>query len=399
MRRWPVTLLALAGLGPTPSPARAATPSAFDLASGPAVRIAVRAEGWTRVSQPALVAAGLAPGVDPARPPPLHRRDRAGDPAGRRRRRDLRSRRGAGVLRRRPGHALDGHAHLLAHRRGSRRQARAVVAHAGGGPAAGSFLFTAAMRARRVYYAALKNGEGSNYFAVLVDGNGKSETLRLPPRRGVGRRRRCASSSRASPSAPRRRRCRSAASRWGRAASRVRSASTCTLAPAGRRRGRQLVGFVGAGVAPDYSLVATVELDYAHAFTADDDRLTFTAPPVDPARPSAASRRADVRVFDVTDADARRAGHRHERRRVGLRGTVNTRGRDERPDAARGRRRRGSPRPFRSPLTARRPGSSPLAGELVVLSPARVHGRGPPARRAAGAGRLERPAGRSPGRL
>ena len=67
MRRWPVTARAFARARRDAVAGAGGDPQRLRLAAGPAVRIAVRAEGWTRVSQPALVAAGLDPGVDPAR--------------------------------------------------------------------------------------------------------------------------------------------------------------------------------------------------------------------------------------------------------------------------------------------------------------------------------------------
>ena len=339
MRRWPVTILALAGLVPTPSPARAATPSAFDLASGPAVRIAVRAEGWTRVSQPALVAAGLDPGVDPARlrlyTDGIEQAIQLDDD-------------GDAIFG--PDEALEFYGvgrdtpwtdtrtyWLIVGDHGGKRVP--YVAHAGGGPAAGSFLFTAAMRARRVYYAALKNGEGSNFFAVLVDGNGKSETLRLPHVAASG----------------------GAALRivlqgvtvglhvvqvslGGQPVGTCRFEGqvrfTCTLAPAAIAEGDNVVGFVGTGVAPDYSLVAAVEIDYPHAFVADDDRLTFTAPPSTRLTVGGFTS-PDVRVFDVTDADPVELVTGMSADGFELRRHRQHAGRDERPDAARGDAREG----------------------------------------------------------
>src|SRR3954465_8776013 len=47
--------------------ASSGTPSQLELAAMPAVKLVVTAGGWQHVSQPALVAAGLDPGVDPAR--------------------------------------------------------------------------------------------------------------------------------------------------------------------------------------------------------------------------------------------------------------------------------------------------------------------------------------------
>ena len=52
---------------PSASAASSGAPSQLDLAAMPAVKLVVTTAGWQRVSQPALVAAGLDPGIDPAR--------------------------------------------------------------------------------------------------------------------------------------------------------------------------------------------------------------------------------------------------------------------------------------------------------------------------------------------
>src|SRR5262245_8997070 len=69
MRRcWALGAAILAAIPGLAGPARAsALPAPPDLAAMPAVKIVVRATGWTRVLQPELVAAGVDPAVDPAR--------------------------------------------------------------------------------------------------------------------------------------------------------------------------------------------------------------------------------------------------------------------------------------------------------------------------------------------
>ena len=74
MARWSIVVagaigaLRRVGLPATPAAfaASAGAPSQLELAAMPAVKLVVTAAGWQHVSQPALVAAGLDPGVDPA---------------------------------------------------------------------------------------------------------------------------------------------------------------------------------------------------------------------------------------------------------------------------------------------------------------------------------------------
>ena len=86
----------------------------LELASASAIKIVVRGEGWIRVTQPALVAAGLDAAVDPASLRLYADGVEQADRRTRQWRRDLRGRRGDRVLRRRARHALDRRPHVLA---------------------------------------------------------------------------------------------------------------------------------------------------------------------------------------------------------------------------------------------------------------------------------------------
>src|SRR4249919_872475 len=62
-----VTAMVSSGVSSRPAFGAAADDKQLALAGAGAVKIAVRGAGWVRVGQPALVAAGLDPSVDPGR--------------------------------------------------------------------------------------------------------------------------------------------------------------------------------------------------------------------------------------------------------------------------------------------------------------------------------------------
>src|SRR5450432_157302 len=303
MSRWPL-VLASAALSAAPwlSAARAvAGPTQIDLAAAPTIKLAVRGVGWMRVSQPALLAAGLDAGVDPGQ---LHLYADGVEQAIRVT--------GNGDSTFDPDEAIefygvgrdtlwtDVRTYWLA--AGGPGKPLPLVANPRGNPAPPSFPSAALLRQRKTYYAPLKNGDASNFFGDVVDATGATETLAVTHldaaepatlhvvlqgvTTGVHR---------------------VAVSLNGQALGTCvfagQTLEACPFAAAAVIEGNNQVTLVAGGDAPDYSLVDTVEIDYAHLFTADGDGLDLTAPPATRIAIGGFSS-ADVRVVDVTDPDS-----------------------------------------------------------------------------------------------
>src|SRR5450432_817455 len=164
-----------------PSPARAAsTPQEAQLvlAAHPAAKVTVRREGWTRVTQPELVAARLDPQVDPGllrlltdgTEQPLNvtgngdatfDADEAIEFYGR----------GRDTL------WTDARTYWLTQGAAAQRFPKVVYPRGEAPPS--TFLATSRVHERRIYYARLLNGDASNFFSASVDANGTTETLPL----------------------------------------------------------------------------------------------------------------------------------------------------------------------------------------------------------------------------
>ncbi len=303
MSNWPLVLASVALFAaPVLSPARAvAGTTQIDLAAAPTIKIKVRGAGWTRVSQPALLAAGLEAGVDPGQ---LHLYADGIEQAIRVT--------GNGDSTFDPDEAIEfygvGRDTLWTDVRtywlavGGPGKPVPLVANPRGNPAPPSFSSAALLRQRKTYYAPLKNGDASNFFGDVVDSIGATEMLGVSHldaaepvtlqvvlqgvTTGVHR---------------------VAVSLNGQGLGTCvfvgQTLATCPFAAPGVIGGNNRVTLVAGGDAPDYSLVDTVEIDYAHLFTADGDVLDLTAPPATRIAIGGFSS-ADVRVVDVTDPDS-----------------------------------------------------------------------------------------------
>ena len=399
-RSWALAAAIFAGILGPPGPAGAdAAPTPLELAATPAVKIVVRATGWTRVRQPELVAAGVDPAVDPAR---LRLYADGTEQAI--------ALTGNGDAVFDADEALefygvardtlwtDAHTYwLTAGPAGTAGKRVPLVANPVGNVAPASVPFTAAMRDRKVYYAPLRNGDDSNFFAAFVDGNGVTQTVSVPQvaatdgavlrvvLQGVTVGTHAV-----------------AVTLNGQALGTCRfegqTPATCTFAPPVVTEGDNQVALVATGGARDYSLLAAIEIDYARGLLADADRLVLTAPPAARLVLGGFSS-PDVRVFDVTTPAAPlELTTGMGTNPAGFFAMVNTAGAtsDRTIVAVTDAGVLGA-----ASVTANRPSdwTAPLAGELVVLSPRPVHRRRPPARRATRAGGMDSPAGRSSGRL
>src|SRR3954471_10991036 len=183
MARWSIVLAgAIGAIGlPVPPPAAAASagaPSQLELAAMPAIKLVVTSTGWQHVSQPSLVAAGLDPGVDPA----LLRLFADGVEQSR-------SITGNGDAVFDSGEAVEFYGQgrdtlwtgartywLVAGTVTSGRRVPLSV-YPAGPPPPESFPGAALLRQRVNYFAALKNGEASNFFGDVVGPAGVTESV------------------------------------------------------------------------------------------------------------------------------------------------------------------------------------------------------------------------------
>ena len=306
MARWSIVVAGAIGtfgaLGsPAPPTALAASsgaPSQLALAAMPAVKLVVTSAGWQQVSQPALIAAGLDPGVDPAR------LQLFADGVE-----QSLSVTGNGDAIFDSGEAVEfygqgrdtlwtgARTYWLVVGAVGRRVPLAVYPASGRQPQ--SFPGAAVLRQRTNYFAALKNGDASNFFGDVVASSGVTETVTVTHvdrsqaaglqvnLQGI-----TAGNHQVAISL--------AGQPVGVCSFAGQAAQTCAISPVSVREGANDVLLVGQGDAPDQSLVARVEINYQHLFVADGNALGLTAPPATPISIAGFSS-PDVRVMDVSD--------------------------------------------------------------------------------------------------
>lgn len=286
---------------PAPSSARQSL-----LAAQPVIKLSIRHEGWYRVTQANLVAAGLDPNVDPrllqlyvdGREVPILV---AGEDDGRFDATDAVEFYGLGL----DEAWTDERVYWLV--AGTRPGRRIVRVSARGGQAAGnSFPYTVERRDRVVYFPALRNGERENFFGAVVSQEPVELTLpvrHLDPAPSTATLLEVALQGVTS------------------VAHRVRVAlngvgvgdvnfqgqemgvSSFPVSASWLRDGDNRVELTSQAGQHDVSLVDSVRLTYWHTFTADDDALRFSAAGGQRVTIAGFSHAA-IRVLDVTDANA-----------------------------------------------------------------------------------------------
>jgi MYXO-CTERM domain-containing protein len=294
----------LAGAADPPAPTQ------LELAATPAVKLMVRGAGWMRVSQPALVAAGLDATVDPGR----LRLFADGVEQG------IRIT-GNGDATFDPDEALEFYGvgrdtlwtdartyWLVAGATGTGGKPVPLVAAARGNASSPSFPAAAVLNQKRVYTPVVQNGDASNFFVDFISGppappappvtealavthldTAAPATLQVTlqgfttgtHRVGIGLN----------------------GQALGTCAFVGQVLQTCAFSPSAVLEGVNQITLVGNGDAPDDSLLAAVEIDYPHLLMADGDRLDLTAPPATRLALGGFSS-PDVRVVDVTDPDS-----------------------------------------------------------------------------------------------
>jgi hypothetical protein len=305
MARWSIVVAgALGAFGfpatPSASAASSGAPSQLDLAAMPAVKLVVTTAGWQHVSQPALVAAGLDPGIDPARlqlfadgveqslsitgnGDAVFDSSEAIEFYGQ----------GRDTL------WTDARTYWLVVGTVTTGQRVPLSVYPASGAPPESFPDAAVLRQRTNYFAALKNGDASNFFGDIVGPGGVTESVTVTHVDGaqsaglqVVLQGVTAGSHQVAISLD--------GQPVGVCAFAGQAAQTCAFSPVGVREGPNDVLLVGQGDSPDTSLVASVEIDYQHLFVADGKALSLTAPPATPITIAGFSS-PDVRVMDVSD--------------------------------------------------------------------------------------------------
>jgi len=295
------------------------------IAQGTAAKLSVRSEGWYRIGQPEIAAAGICSGIDPRRLR-LYAGGREipirvdGESDGRFDPRDSIEFYGMGLdspfTGSRTYWLVDGP------RRGRRLEPAKVVSEFRGRradppPPPASFPFTVEERPRSIYFAALRNGEAENFFGPVVGSETVEVVLSLhhvdpaPQDAPV-----LEVALQGVTTGPHRVQVVLSGSR-DRGAIEFNDQESgyaeFPLAPEWLGEGEIVVALTARGGEGDVSLLDFARLTYAHTFTADGDRLRFTVP--------GGTRIAvrgfatpNVRVIDVTDPDEPRSVEARTRR-------------------------------------------------------------------------------------
>lgn len=276
--------------------------SQLGIASGPAVKVSVKHEGWYRVSQPELIAAGLNPSADPrvlqffvdGNQVPI---SVIGGADGRLDPSDSIEFYGLGL----DSPFSDQHIYWLVAGRDPGLRITTIQSQEPS-LSSGNFAQTLERRDRSIYFPALLNGETENFFGALIASQPVNQTLTVRHRdisasepavvevalQGVSAQLHQVRVSLNGIDL-------GAISFDGKA----RGVSRFSVPSQSILEGDNQVLLTASG-AQDSSLVDYIRLTYEHAFIADDDALRFTASGQQQITINGFSQ-PDIRVFDVTD--------------------------------------------------------------------------------------------------
>jgi hypothetical protein len=275
------------------------------LASQSAVKLHVRREGWYRVTQPELLAARLSPSIDPrllqlfvdGREQPIRV---VGEKDGRLDAADAVEFYGLGL----DTPATDARAYwLLA---GARPGKRIATSHSKGIFArAQSFAYAIERKERRIYFAALKNGDKENFFGALVTKDAVEQAIPLQnidvtqsqatlevALQGVTQSEHTVSLSVNGTAVGE-----IAFSGQAHAVARLFVAQSLLKA------GENIIRLASQGGAQDISLIDYIRISYWHLLAADDNALRFTAPGKTAVTVDGFTS-GQVRVLDITDPNS-----------------------------------------------------------------------------------------------
>ena len=168
------------------SPSPAALENQWNIAAGPAVKIAVRSEGWYQVSQPELLAAGLSPGANPSTlqlyadgiEQPIVVQGQSSGKLG-----AAGSVQFYGVGMDTPYSGVRTYWLRAGNKPGLRVQ---TVKGNSSGAGAASFPFTIQWKPRSVYFSALVTGDGDNFFGPVLAADPVSQSLTVSQMAAAG---------------------------------------------------------------------------------------------------------------------------------------------------------------------------------------------------------------------
>jgi hypothetical protein len=289
-----------------PSDRPNATPAARQraIAAAPSVKIFIQEEGWYRVTQPQLVAAGLDPGVNPrllqlfadGEEQPINVRGGSDDRFAPQ---DSVEFYGTGL----DTPFTDTRVYWLAEGMRSGKRIPRIGEDAGDRVSSLSFPYTKQKKDRTIYLAALRNGDAPNFFGAVVSETPAEQILKV---------------SHLAPSPPGNAELEVSLQGVSAGAHQVKitvngvvvgtmdfqgqalKAERFPLVQSGLVEGDNTVTLVVEGLSSDVSLVDYIRLTYWRTYTAEEDALRFTANGGDFLRVNGFSG-SSVRVMDITN--------------------------------------------------------------------------------------------------
>jgi hypothetical protein len=306
-----------------PATAARATAAIFaaqsDSAARPAIKLSVTREGWYRITQPELVAAGLDPDTDPrglrllaeGQEQPL---SVSGEADGRFDSSDSIEFYGLGL----DTPSTDARAYWLV--AGAQAGSRVKPAKGNGSrAAAASFPYTVERKDKTVYFSSLRNGEDENFFGAVIAGGPVDQAIFLRHVDLASREDATLEVTLRGVTAPAHQvRVQMNGTDLGEISfvSQAEGSAKYSLPHAALKEGENKVTLMRRGGDSDVSLVHSIRLTYRHTYAADDNALRFTA---------TSKQRVTIdgfggptiRVMDVTDPDDAREVRGQVERRAG----------------------------------------------------------------------------------
>ena len=273
-----------------------------DLAGQPAVKLGVKQEGWYRVRQQDLVAAGLSSTVN-ARNLQLYVDGRQvpmivnGEQDGRLDPSDSIEFYGVGLN----STATNTHVYWLVVGGQSGARIKATKT-AGGQNAPGSFVAAVERKDRTLYFAGLRNGETENFFGPVVAGTPVDQSLSLTNLASTSSPATLDVYLQGVTQTPHQARVTLNGSVVGTVSfnGQERGKASFAIAQSQLREGVNTVQLIALGGSADISLVDTVKVSYTHTLTADGNQLRAAVKGGQPVTIGGFTS-SDVRVMDVTD--------------------------------------------------------------------------------------------------
>ena len=164
---------------PTAGPSQKQFETQWDLAGKPAIKLTIKEEGWYRVTQPDLLAAGLDPKLDPRNLQLYLEGDEqamlvAGEQDGSLDQVDAIEFYAIG----KDVPSTDAHTYWLVS--GKQPGKRIIVTSSEGNPGgASSFSYTVERKERTIYFSSLKNGDAENFFGRVITSQPVDQELKL----------------------------------------------------------------------------------------------------------------------------------------------------------------------------------------------------------------------------